>query len=92
MVSSICTRTITVKAPGVTRFLDVKDCRSILKEMEAKFKVYINIKCVAWEPLPHQVMEQSQLCHVWWISETQFSLNRYKFSPVLVVQIHFNSF
>lgn len=59
VVSSICTRTITVNVPGVTRFLNEKDCKSILKEMETKFTVYINPKHVPWEYLPHQVtMEQ----------------------------------
>lgn len=57
VVSSICTRTITVNAPGVTRFLTDMDCKSILKEMETKFQVYISIKHVPWEPLPHQVMQ-----------------------------------
>lgn len=55
VLSSICTRTITVNAPGVTRFLHDKDCKSILKEMETKFQVYINPKHVPWEPLPQQV-------------------------------------
>ncbi|XP_049890401.1 uncharacterized protein parp10 [Epinephelus moara] len=54
MVASICTRTITVNAPGVTRFLTEKECQSILKEMETKFQVYIIPKHVPWEPLPHQ--------------------------------------
>ncbi|XP_028255950.1 protein mono-ADP-ribosyltransferase PARP10 [Parambassis ranga] len=54
VVSSICTRTITVNAPGVSRFLDDTECKSILNEMESKFQVYINPKYVPWEPLPHQ--------------------------------------
>ncbi|XP_042362376.1 LOW QUALITY PROTEIN: uncharacterized protein parp10 [Plectropomus leopardus] len=54
VVSSICTRTITVNAPGVTRFLTEKECQSILKEMETKFQVYIIAKQVPWEYLPHQ--------------------------------------
>lgn len=56
VVSSICTRTITVNTPGVARFLDEKECQSILNEMEAKFCVYISPKYVPWKPLPHQVM------------------------------------
>lgn len=55
IVSSICTRTITVNAPGVTRFLDDTECKSILKEMETKFQVLIIPKLVPWQPLPHQV-------------------------------------
>ncbi|XP_026012108.1 uncharacterized protein parp10 [Astatotilapia calliptera] len=54
VVSSICTRTITVNTPGVARFLDEKECQSILNEMEAKFCVYISPKYVPWKPLPHQ--------------------------------------
>uniref|UniRef100_A0A8C7Z7S6 Uncharacterized protein n=1 Tax=Oryzias sinensis TaxID=183150 RepID=A0A8C7Z7S6_9TELE len=54
LVSSICTRTITVDAPGVTRFLEEKECRSILNEMESKFAVYICPKYVPWRNLPHQ--------------------------------------
>lgn len=55
VVSSICTRSITVNAPGVTRFLEEKECRSILNEMESKFVVYICPKYVPWSHLPHQV-------------------------------------
>uniref|UniRef100_A0A1A7XRH0 Poly [ADP-ribose] polymerase n=3 Tax=Iconisemion striatum TaxID=60296 RepID=A0A1A7XRH0_9TELE len=54
VLSSICTRTITVNVPGVTRFLDEKECRSILNEMETKFQVYICLKYVPWEPLADQ--------------------------------------
>lgn len=54
VVSSICTRTITVNTPGVTRFMELQECKDILKEMERKFQVYINTKYVPWEPLPHQ--------------------------------------
>lgn len=56
VVSSICTRTITVNAPGVTRYLGEEECKRILKAMETKFQVYIIIKQEPWEPLPHQVM------------------------------------
>lgn len=56
VVSSICTRTITVNTPGVARFLGEKECQSILNEMEAKFCVHISPKYVPWKPLPHQVM------------------------------------
>uniref|UniRef100_A0A3B4WJ74 Poly [ADP-ribose] polymerase n=1 Tax=Seriola lalandi dorsalis TaxID=1841481 RepID=A0A3B4WJ74_SERLL len=54
IVSSICTRTITVNAPGVARFLGEAECKSILNEMESKFQVYISPKQAPWEPLPHQ--------------------------------------
>ncbi|XP_044027422.1 protein mono-ADP-ribosyltransferase PARP10 isoform X2 [Siniperca chuatsi] len=54
VVSSICTRTITVNVPGVTRFLGDEECKSILKEMETKFQVYISPKQMPWQPLPHQ--------------------------------------
>lgn len=55
VVSSVCTRTITINVPGVARFLDEKECRSILNEMETKFQVYISLNYVPWEPSPHQV-------------------------------------
>ncbi|XP_039978314.1 protein mono-ADP-ribosyltransferase PARP10 [Xiphias gladius] len=54
VVSSICTRTITVNAPGVARFLGEAECKHILNEMESKFQVYISPKHTPWEPLPHQ--------------------------------------
>uniref|UniRef100_A0A3Q2UJS5 Poly [ADP-ribose] polymerase n=1 Tax=Fundulus heteroclitus TaxID=8078 RepID=A0A3Q2UJS5_FUNHE len=57
VVSSVCTRTITVNVPGVVRFLEEKECQSILNEMERKFLVYISLKYVPWEPSPHQVMQ-----------------------------------
>ncbi|XP_028316888.1 protein mono-ADP-ribosyltransferase PARP10 isoform X1 [Gouania willdenowi] len=51
VVSSILSRTITVNAPGVTRFLREKECESILKEMETKFQVSITLQHEPWEPL-----------------------------------------
>ncbi|XP_032379727.1 protein mono-ADP-ribosyltransferase PARP10 [Etheostoma spectabile] len=54
VVSSICTRTITVNAPGVTRFFDENDCQSIMEEMQRKFQVYIGTNLVPWEFLPQQ--------------------------------------
>ncbi|XP_010739267.3 uncharacterized protein parp10 isoform X1 [Larimichthys crocea] len=54
VVSSICTRIITVNVPGVTRYLEDEECQSIMKEMERKFQVYINPKYVPWESLPDQ--------------------------------------
>ncbi|XP_071355865.1 protein mono-ADP-ribosyltransferase PARP10 [Trachinotus anak] len=59
VVSSICTRTITVNAPGVARFLGEAECKSILNEMESKFQVYISPKHVRWQPLPHQDIFES---------------------------------
>ncbi|XP_061597665.1 protein mono-ADP-ribosyltransferase PARP10-like, partial [Cololabis saira] len=55
LVSGVCTKTITIRAPGVTRFLqEDEDCRNVLKEMEKRFTVYIHAKCEAWEPLEQQ--------------------------------------
>lgn len=59
VVNSICTRTITVNAPGVARFLEETECKSILNEMESKFQVYITTKHMPWKPLPHQVAQCS---------------------------------
>ncbi|KAF7651343.1 hypothetical protein LDENG_00112090 [Lucifuga dentata] len=54
MVSSICTRTITVNAPGVARFLLGEECNKLLQEMQRKFQVYISPKSMKWEPLQYQ--------------------------------------
>ncbi|XP_069372402.1 protein mono-ADP-ribosyltransferase PARP10 [Paralichthys olivaceus] len=54
VVSSICTKTITIKAPGVTRFLQEAECKSLLSEMESKFEVYISLQFTPWEHLPCQ--------------------------------------
>ncbi|KAM9385070.1 protein mono-ADP-ribosyltransferase PARP10 isoform 2-T2 [Pholidichthys leucotaenia] len=54
VVTSVCTRTITVNAPGVTRFLTEEECQNIMNEMEGKFQVYINLKYVPWKPLSYK--------------------------------------
>uniref|UniRef100_A0A673ZZA4 Poly [ADP-ribose] polymerase n=2 Tax=Salmo trutta TaxID=8032 RepID=A0A673ZZA4_SALTR len=55
VVSSIVTRTITVNEPGVARFLIQEgEGASILREMQAKFQVYINMEKVHWEPLENE--------------------------------------
>lgn len=50
LVNDICTRTITVNAPGITRFLQTDECKKIFNEMETKFQVCINPELVPWEP------------------------------------------
>ncbi|XP_041759193.1 protein mono-ADP-ribosyltransferase PARP10 [Coregonus clupeaformis] len=55
VVSSTETRTITVKQPGVARFLIQEgEGTSILREMQTKFQVYINMEKVHWEPLENE--------------------------------------
>ncbi|KAL0962201.1 hypothetical protein UPYG_G00337040 [Umbra pygmaea] len=52
VVSSVVTRTITVNQPGVARFLiEEGEGASILREMQAKFQVYIDMEKVHWHPL-----------------------------------------
>ena len=58
VISSVCTRTITVNKPGMARFLVQEEGTSILGEMQAKFQVYISLEKVHWEPLENEV------CHV----------------------------
>lgn len=55
LVSTICTKTITIRAPGVTRFLLEEESKSMMKKMESRFEVYIIVKQQPWEPLPQQV-------------------------------------
>lgn len=54
VVSSICTRTITINEPGVARFLVGEECKGILQEMQTKFQVYIGLDEVHWEPLQNE--------------------------------------
>ncbi|XP_067112616.1 protein mono-ADP-ribosyltransferase PARP10 [Osmerus mordax] len=54
VISSVCTRTITVNKPGVARFLVQEEGTSILGEMQAKFQVYISLEKVHWEPLENE--------------------------------------
>ncbi|XP_017276560.1 protein mono-ADP-ribosyltransferase PARP10 [Kryptolebias marmoratus] len=61
VVSSICTRTIKANAPGVARFLDEKECRSVLNEMETKFQVYICPVYVPWKPLQQEDIFETAL-------------------------------
>uniref|UniRef100_A0A3Q3L7J4 Poly [ADP-ribose] polymerase n=1 Tax=Labrus bergylta TaxID=56723 RepID=A0A3Q3L7J4_9LABR len=60
IVSSTLTKTITFSAPGITRFLVVEDCKSILEEMQRKFQVYINIQIVsAIDERPQEAVSNS---------------------------------
>ncbi|CDQ75215.1 unnamed protein product [Oncorhynchus mykiss] len=55
VVLSTETRTITVKQTGVARFLIQEgEGTSILREMQTKFQVYINMEKVHWEPLDNE--------------------------------------
>lgn len=57
VVLSTETRTITVKQTGVARFLIQEgEGTSILREMQTKFQVYINMEKVHWEPLENEVV------------------------------------
>lgn len=59
LVSTICTKTITIRAPGVTRFLLEEESKSMMKKMETRFEVYIIVKQRPWEPLPQQNIFQT---------------------------------
>eukprot|EP00066_Takifugu_rubripes_P018234 XP_011607500.1 PREDICTED: poly [ADP-ribose] polymerase 10 isoform X1 [Takifugu rubripes] len=54
IVSSVCTRTITVSAPGITRYLFEEECKMFLSDMEEEFQVCMPIKQQPWEPLAEQ--------------------------------------
>lgn len=51
VVSSVCTRTITLSHPGVARFLADAEATKLLQDMQTKFQVYINVKMLHWKPL-----------------------------------------
>lgn len=55
LVSTICTKTITIRAPGVTRFFLEEESKSMMEKMETRFEVYIIVKQQPWKPLPQQV-------------------------------------
>ncbi|KAM4630657.1 protein mono-ADP-ribosyltransferase PARP10 [Polymixia lowei] len=57
VVSSVCTRVITVNESGVSRFLVGEEGTSILGEMQRKFQVYITLEKVHWEPLNQDIFE-----------------------------------
>lgn len=61
LVSTICTKTITIRAPGVTRFLLEAESKSMMEKMETRFEVYIIVKQQPWKPLPRQVAVLLQL-------------------------------
>lgn len=50
LLSEICTRTITVNVPGITRFMQNDECKKMLDMMETKFQVCICPELVPWEP------------------------------------------
>ncbi|XP_066571950.1 protein mono-ADP-ribosyltransferase PARP10 [Amia ocellicauda] len=51
VVSSVCTRTITLQRPGVARFLVQEEGTSILHEIQTKFQVFISLERIHWVPL-----------------------------------------
>lgn len=59
LISTICTKTITIRAPGVTRFLLEEESKCLMKKMETTFEVYIIVKQQPWEPLPQQDIFQT---------------------------------
>lgn len=59
IVSSICTKTITVSSPGITRYLLEMDCAMFLREMEEEFHVCIAVNQQPWEPLAEQVVPRN---------------------------------
>lgn len=50
LVNDTCTRTITVNAPGITRFMQADECKKMFYDMETKFQVCICPELVPWEP------------------------------------------
>ncbi|XP_020788227.1 protein mono-ADP-ribosyltransferase PARP10 [Boleophthalmus pectinirostris] len=56
LVNEICTKTITVNAPGVTRFWQTDECKKMFNDMETKFQVCIFPEMVPWVPPQNQNM------------------------------------
>ncbi|XP_062865340.1 uncharacterized protein parp10 isoform X2 [Trichomycterus rosablanca] len=54
IISGTLTKNLTVKQPGIARFLLQDEGASILGEMTVKFQVYISLEKVHWEPLKEQ--------------------------------------
>ncbi|KAJ7991372.1 hypothetical protein DPEC_G00283130 [Dallia pectoralis] len=66
VVSSTVTRTITVNKPGVARFLiEEGEGASILREMQAKFQVYIGMEEVHWKPLGTEDIFEAAFKMMW---------------------------
>lgn len=82
IVSSVCTRTITVSAPGITRYLSEEECLMFLNDMEDEFQVCMPIQQQPWEPLAEQVAPQKP--------KQYFSaiLRFYFFSPRFHISCH----
>lgn len=82
IVSSVCTRTITVSAPGITRYLFEEECIMFLSDMEEEFRVCMPIKQQPSEPLAEQVAAQKP--------KQYFSaiLRFYFFSPRFRISCH----
>ena len=63
MVSSVCTKTLTINQSGVARFLVETEGTGILNEMRAKFQICISLDKIHWAPLQSQVMlNVTQFC------------------------------
>ncbi|XP_048472530.1 protein mono-ADP-ribosyltransferase PARP10-like [Rhincodon typus] len=56
IVSNICSRTVTLREPGISRFLQEERGASILKQLERKCKCVIGLERVCW------IMLQSEVC------------------------------
>ncbi|XP_030203508.1 uncharacterized protein parp10 [Gadus morhua] len=54
MVSSVCTKTLTINQSGVARFLVESEGTGILNEMRAKFQICISLDKIHWAPLQSQ--------------------------------------
>ena len=61
MVSSVCTKTLTINQSGVARFLVESEGTDILNEMRAKFQICISLDKIHWAPLQSQVMINGKL-------------------------------
>lgn len=58
IIPTILIQPIKFTAPGLTRFLDEDECKTILDEMETKFQVYIRPEHTPWQDLSYQVIQR----------------------------------
>ncbi|XP_072303832.1 protein mono-ADP-ribosyltransferase PARP10 isoform X2 [Eucyclogobius newberryi] len=71
LVNDICTRAITVNAPGVTRYWDTDESKKMFNDMETKFQVCIFPELVPWEPPVNKDMLE---CAMKIMADKNFSL------------------
>lgn len=85
IVASVCSRSVSVSSPGVTRYLLEQEGKTFLSNMEEDYQLCVLVEPQLWEPLAEQVAAGGSFscCYCWVFFYFYFFIRTFTVQPHL---------